>query len=37
METENIITRIETLGEAKVFSPLGKKTKGGYTERFVRG
>ncbi|MDY0219680.1 MAG: ATP-dependent 6-phosphofructokinase [Desulfobacterium sp.] len=36
METSTIITRIETLGEAKVLSPLGKDTKGSYTERFVR-
>ncbi len=36
METEKITTRIETLGEAKVLSPLGAKTKNGYTERFVQ-
>lgn len=36
METETLITKIETLGEAKVLSPLGAKTKGGYTERFVQ-
>lgn len=36
METDTITTRIETLGEAKVLSPLGKDSKGSYTERFVR-
>ena len=36
METDTITTRIETLGEAKVLSPLGKDTKGSYMERFVQ-
>lgn len=36
MDTDTITTRIETLGEAKVLSPLGKETKGSYMERFVQ-
>jgi 6-phosphofructokinase 1 len=36
METDTIKTEIQTLGTAKIPSPLGGKAKGGYTERFVR-
>ncbi len=36
METETIKTEIQTLGTAKIPSPLGANVKGGYTERFVR-
>ncbi|MBF0232673.1 MAG: ATP-dependent 6-phosphofructokinase [Desulfamplus sp.] len=36
MDIENIDTRIQTLGEAKIPSPLMGKIKGGYTNRFVK-
>jgi len=36
MNTDNIETRIQTLGEAKIPSPLKGKIKGGYTNRFVK-
>ncbi len=36
METDTIKTEIQTLGTAKIPSPLGGKAEGGYTERFVR-
>ncbi|MBF0468930.1 MAG: ATP-dependent 6-phosphofructokinase, partial [Desulfamplus sp.] len=36
MDIDNIDTRIQTLGEAKIPSPLMGKIKGGYTNRFVK-
>lgn len=36
METDTIKTEIQTLGTAKIPSPLGANVKGGYTERFAR-
>ncbi|ACN15311.1 ABC-type branched-chain amino acid transporter, periplasmic substrate-binding protein [Desulforapulum autotrophicum HRM2] len=36
MKEKTITTKIETLGEAKVLSPLAAKAQGGYTERFVK-
>ncbi|MBF0203092.1 MAG: ATP-dependent 6-phosphofructokinase [Desulfamplus sp.] len=36
MNIDNLDTRIQTLGEAKIPSPLKGKVKGGYTNRFVK-
>ncbi|MBF0228067.1 MAG: ATP-dependent 6-phosphofructokinase [Desulfamplus sp.] len=36
MNIDNLNTRIQTLGEAKIASPLKGRVKGGYTNRFVK-
>lgn len=36
MNIDNLDTQIQTLGEAKISSPLKGKIKGGYTNRFVK-
>ncbi|MBF0243025.1 MAG: ATP-dependent 6-phosphofructokinase [Desulfamplus sp.] len=36
MDIDNIDTRVQTLGEAKIPSPLKGRVKGGYTSRFAK-